>query len=116
MKKPAENRTTTPTGLEPELDQLEQLKNRDSGVNSRAKMLARRLVPWVVDGHMTYIRERKVRCGKGCASCPHALYLYQCWRGSDGKRHELYIGKWNPKGHGFIEPGPGFTEKAKASR
>jgi len=39
---------------------------------------------------VTY-RSQMVRCGKGCASCPHGPYWYAYWK-EDGKTRSQYIG------------------------
>ena len=39
---------------------------------------------------VTY-RSQRVRCGKGCASCPHGPYWYAFWK-EDGRSRSQYIG------------------------
>lgn len=70
-----------------------------------------------VDGHATHVRARRVHCGKKCQRCPHGVYFYQRWRGDDGKQHEKYLGKWYPRGHGFVarasDPLPSKARRAR---
>lgn len=43
---------------------------------------------------VTY-RQQHVRCGKGCAACPHGPYWYAFWK-EDGRSRSQYIGAQLP--------------------
>ncbi len=43
---------------------------------------------------VTY-RSQYVRCGKGCATCPHGPYWYAFWK-EDGQSRSQYIGSVLP--------------------
>lgn len=39
--------------------------------------------------------QKRVRCGKACARCPHGPYWYATWR-EDGRSRSLYLGRELP--------------------